>query len=144
LCLDNSIVPNFSDDSIPQVISEFTAVYGHNPVVDDDNKGTRTFKDNAYEEKLYVYQNRLNKVKEYTAKLYIQKLEGKVLFNPELEQKYDEIFGIENKISNEIRFYLENMKGKDYPFDDKVVYDSLSDDDPISIMPPTFQTLSLN
>jgi Protein of unknown function (DUF3732) len=30
LFLDNSIVPNFSDDSIPQVFLEFTAVYGHN------------------------------------------------------------------------------------------------------------------
>jgi hypothetical protein len=31
LFFDNSIVPNFSDDSISQAISEFTAFYGHNP-----------------------------------------------------------------------------------------------------------------
>lgn len=37
----NSIVPNFSDDSISQVILKFTAVYGHNPLKEPTVTGNK-------------------------------------------------------------------------------------------------------
>ncbi|RUR05467.1 hypothetical protein [Legionella sp. km772] len=82
------------------------------------------FRKTTYDDKVFVYQNRLNKVKEYTKKLYVHKLEGKILFGPELDKNIQQIFLLENKVSNEIRNYLENMKeGVKIPYDSKIVYD---------------------
>lgn len=98
----------------------------------ENGSNSSPFKMTTYDDKVFVYQNRLNKVKDYAKKLYIHKLEGKILFGHELDEKIQQVFSLENRVSNEIRNYLENMKGEGkIPYDSKVVYDNLSADDPI-------------
>lgn len=87
---------------------------------------------NKYNDMYFVYTNRLRYLREYTAKLYIQKLECRVLFGVNLEQKYDFLFKIENEITNEIMVYIENMDNENRnEVDDGIVHDTMKEDDPI-------------